>query len=97
MKSGNDVYRKIADAFDKKIDLFNSEVGWTVYGWGKRGLIGDFSILVDDIKDPGDNKFPSQDITTHVLHLHPSNKYYLGLSKIHGRPLDNLKFDFSTL
>ena len=81
----------------KNVDLVNSEGGWTVYGWGKRGLINHVSLLGNDIKDPGDNKVLSQKISTHVVHLHPSKKDYLKLSTIHGRSLDNLRFDFSTL
>ena len=50
-----------------------------------------------DIKEPGDNKVLSQEISTHVVHLHPSKKDYLDLSTIQGGSLDNLKFDFSTL
>ena len=68
----------------------------TVYGWGKRGLINNVGILGDDIKKPGDNIVLSRDISTRVVHLHPSKKDYLYLSTIHGRSLDNLKFDFST-
>ena len=97
LQSVNDAYNNIVDAFDKIVDLVNSTGGWTVYGWGKRGLINDVSILGNYIKEPGDNKVISQEISTHVVHLHPSNKYYLELSTIHGRSLDNLKFDFSTL
>ena len=97
LQSGNDAYDNIVDACDEIVDLVNSEGGWTVYGWVKRGLINDVSLLDNDIKDPGDNKVLSQEISTHVVHLHPSNKYYLDLSTIHGRYLDNLKFDFSTL
>ena len=97
LQSGNDAYGDIVDAFDKIVDLVSSEVGWTVYGWDKRGLINDFSLLGNDIKEPGDNKVLSQEISTHVVHLYPPKKDYLNLSTIHGRSLDNLKFDFSTL
>ena len=38
----------------------------------------DVSILGNDIKEPGDNKVLSQEISTHVVHLHPSKKYYIG-------------------
>ena len=79
------------------IDLVNSKGGWTVYGWAKRGLIKDVSILGNDIKDIGDNKVPFQEISNHVVHLHPSKKDYLYVSTIKGRSLDNPKFDFSTL
>ena len=97
LQSGNDAYENIVDAFDKIVDLVNSEGGWTVYGWGKRGLINDVSLLGNDIKEPGNNKVLSQEISTRVVHLHPSRKDYLGLSIIYGRSLDKIKFDFSTL
>ena len=92
LQSGNDAYAVIVDSFDEIFDLVNSEGGWNVYGWGKIGLINDVSLLGFDIKDPSDNIFLYQKISTHVVHIHPSNKYYLGLSTIHGRSRDNLKF-----
>ena len=97
LQSGNDAYGDVVDAFDEIVDLVKSKGGWTVYGWGKRGLINYVSILGNDTKESGDNRVLSQYISTHVVHLHPSNKYYLELSTIHRRSLDNLKFDFSTL
>ena len=97
LKSGNNHYDKIVDAFEEIVDLVNSQGGWTVYVWDKIGLIRDVSILGNDIKEPGDNKVPSQEISTHAVHLHPSNKYYLDISTIQGGCFDNLKFYFSTI
>ena len=71
LQSGNDAYNNIVDAFDKIVHLFNSEGGWTVYGWVKGGLINDVSLLGNDIKEPSDNKVLSQDISTRAIHLHP--------------------------
>ena len=63
LQSGNDAYDDIFDAFEKKyIYLVNSKGGCTVYGWVKRSLINNVSILGNDIKDPGDNKVLSQEI-----------------------------------
>ena len=64
---------------------------------GERGLINDVSLFGNYMKEPDDNKVLSQEISTHVVHIHPSKKDYLDLSTIHGRSLGNLKFDFSTL
>ena len=50
LQSGNDTYDNIVDAFDKIIDLVNSEGGWTDYGWGKIVLINDVSLLRNDTK-----------------------------------------------
>ena len=97
LQSGNNAYDDIIDSLEEIIDLVNSEVVWTVYGWAKRGLINDISILGNYIKDNGDNKVLSQDISTHVVYLYPPKKDYLDLSTIQGRSLENLKFDFSTL
>ena len=36
--------------FEKIVDLVNSKGGWIVYGWGKRGLINDVSLLSNYIK-----------------------------------------------
>ena len=94
---GNDAYDDIVDSFDEIVDLVHSKGGWTVYERDKRGLINDFSLLGNDIKEPGDNKVLSQDISTHVVNIHPPKKDSLDISTINGRSLDNLKFDFSTL
>ena len=94
---GNDAYDDIVDSLDEIVDLVHSKGGWTVYEKDKRGLINDFSLLGNDIKEPGDNKVLSQDISAHVVNIHPPKKDYLDLSTIKGRSLDNLKFDFSTL
>ena len=83
--------------FDEIVDSVNSKGGRTVYGWGKICFIDDVSPLGNGIKEPGDNKVLSQDISTHAVHLHPPKEDYLDLSTIHGRSLENLKFDFSTL
>ena len=56
LQSGNDAYDDIVDAFDEIVDLVNSKGGWTVYGWVKRCLINDVSLLVNDSNEPGDNK-----------------------------------------
>ena len=50
LKSGNDDYDDIVDYLEEIVDLVNSEGGWTVYGWGKRGFINDVSLLDNDIK-----------------------------------------------
>ena len=97
LQSGNDAYGDSVDAVNEIVDLVHSEGGWTVYGWGKRGLINDVSLLGNDIQEPVDNKVLSQEISTHVVHLHPSKKDYLDLSTIRGKSLDNLKFDVPTL
>ena len=93
----NDSYRDIVDTFEEIVDLVHSKGGWIVCGWCKRGLINDVSILGNEIKEPGGNKFLSQYISTNVVPFQPSKKDYKDLSTIHGRSLDNLKFDFLTL
>ena len=55
-QSGNDAYGNIVDSLEEIVDLVNSKGAWTVYEWGKIGLINDVSILGNDIKEPGDNK-----------------------------------------
>ena len=97
MQSGNYAYDDIVDYLEEIVDLINYEVGWNVYIWGKRGFINAVSLLGNAIKEPGGNKVLSQEISTHVVHLHPLKKYYLDLSTIQGRSLDNLKFDCYTL
>ena len=97
LQPGNNAYDNIVDSLEEIVDLVNSEGGWNVYGWGEWGLISYVRLLGNDIKEPGDNKVISQEISTHLVHIHPSKKYYLELYTIQGRSLENLKFEFSTL
>ena len=62
LQSVNDAYGDIVDAFDEIVDLFHSKGGWTVYGWVKRVLINDVSLLGNDSNEPGDNKVIYQNI-----------------------------------
>ena len=94
LQSGNAVYDDIFDSLEEIIELVNTEGVWTVYGWGRRGLKNDVSILGNYIKVPGNNKDLSKNISTRVIHLHPEKKDYLDLWTICGRSLDDLKFDF---
>ena len=82
------------DNFEEVVDFANSQGGWTGYVWGKIGLINGFSLLGNDIREPGDNRVIYQDISTCVVHHHPPKNDYLNLSTIQGRSLDNLQFDF---
>ena len=62
LQSGNAAYDDIVDSLEEIIDIVNSKGVWTVYVWGKIGLINDVSILGNDNKEPGDNNLLSQDI-----------------------------------
>ena len=98
LQSGNDVYDGIADSLEEIVDLLNSEGGWTAYGWGGGLCLLNYDILLGKYtKEPGNNKVFYQEISTHIVNLRSSEKYYLGLWKTHVRSLDNLKFDFSSL
>ena len=76
LQSGNDSYDDIVDYFDKVFNLLNSKGGWNVYGWEKLCLINDVSLLGHDIKDPGDKRVLSQEISTNVVHIHQLKKDY---------------------
>ena len=89
LQSGNDAYKDNADSLEQIVDLVHSEGVWIVYGWVKRALINDGSLLGNDTKETGDNMVISQEISTHALQLHPLKKYHLDLSTIQGRSLDN--------
>ena len=54
LQSDNNAYNYIVDFLEEIVNLVNSEGGWTVYGWDKRGLINDVSLLC--------RRGPSQDV-----------------------------------
>ena len=64
---------------------------------GQNVLINDVSLLGNDIKETGENKVLSQDISTHVVHIHLPKNDYLELFTTQGRSLKKPKIDFSTL
>jgi hypothetical protein len=99
LQFGNVVYRDIIGALKDIINLVNNDGGWTVYGWGKRGVINDHSMLGNETtnNDQVDHKVLSQEVTTHVVHIRPTRSDFLDQSTSRGRSLNNYRFDFSQM
>ena len=99
LQSGNDIYDDIIDCLENIITLVNNNGGWSVYGWGKQGVINDVVMLGNDSKEQGnDSKVLSENVSIHAVHIHQTNREYLDCSTAHGQELDApLKNDFSLL
>ena len=97
LQSGNEIYENILDAMEKIVDTINDDGGWTLYGWGKRGLINDTSLLEFDSKKPEEKKVLSQEVTTHIVHIHPTNRKYMKDNTTEAKNLHDMKFDLSTV
>ena len=92
---GTQNYRNIQLSLKVVVSLINENGGWTIYGWGKRGLINDTSLLGQ--ADTEENKALSKEVTTHVLHLHPKNDLFADSNSYCYKSHQELKFDLSTI
>ena len=97
LQGGNEMYENIIDAIEDIVDTINNDGGWTLYGWGKRGLINDSSLLEFDSKEPEEKKILSQEVSTHIVHIHPTNRKYMNGDTEEGKKLHGMKFDLSTV
>ena len=77
--------------------MVNNDGGWVIYGWGKQGVINDVVMLGNESKEQVDNKVLSENVSTHIVHIHPANRDYLDPDTIRAKRLDDLKYDFSSL
>ena len=44
-----------------------------------------------------DNRVVAQEVTTHIVHIHPTNRQYLDSSSTRGASLEEMKFDVLNL
>ena len=93
---GSDHYEDITDTVENIVELINSDGGWTIHGWGKKGFINDSSLVGNDTND-SDNRVVAQEVTTHIVHIHPTNRQYLDSSSTRGASLEEMKFDVLNL
>ena len=97
LQSGNDIYDDLTVSIEEVTDLVNNDGGWVIYGWGKQGVINDVVMLGNESKEQVDNKVLSENVSTHIVHIHPANRDYLDPDTIRAKRLDDLKYDFSSL
>ena len=100
LSSGSRQYELITDAMDNIVDFVNDNGGWSVYGWGKKGLINDATLIgvASDTKSKEENaKVAAEEVTTHIVHFHPTDRSLLDPDTDHGRKLYDMKFDLNTL
>ena len=93
---GSDHYESISDTIGDIVQLINLDGGWTVHGWGKKGFINDSSLVGNDSNET-DTRVVAQEVTTHIVHIHPTNRQYLDPSSTRGAALENMKFDVVNL
>jgi hypothetical protein len=96
LQSGSDYYDDIEDALLHIIDLVNENGGWSIYGWGKKGfIINDACYLAagNDVKDTQDVNVVAQEVTTCIVHIHPTNHEFLNPNSNLGMKLKALKFN----
>ena len=100
LSSGSLSYEKITHAMDDMIDFVNDNGGWSIYVWGKKGLINDAILLgvASDTKSKEETvKVAAEEVTTHVVHFHPTDFSLLDVKSELGKELNEMKFDLSTL
>ena len=97
LQSGNDFHEDFNEAITNIVNLVNNDGGWTIYGWGKRGMINDASLVGNDSFDDSNTKVIADETTIHVVHIHPTDKKYLDSNDPKGKALINEQVDLSLL
>ena len=91
----------IEDQIEKVIKYVNSNLGWTVIGWYKRGVINDKSLLSSTTNHTMNNnentEVGSGKVNFHVTQLLPSDKNLLDTNHEKGIELNDLKYDISLI
>lgn len=64
---------------------------------GKKGFINDSSLVGNDSSNDGDARVVAQEVTTHVVYIHPTNREYLDSSTPRGTNLNNMKYNVLNL
>ena len=95
LSSGSKYYDAITDCMDDIADYVNENGGWTIIGWGKKGLITDATLLGVTTETKGreeTRKVVADEVTTHVVQFYPTNRALLESNE-----LIEKKFDLSQL
>ena len=95
------------EAMERCIQLINSNGGFTVVGWYKRGVINDKSLITARNLSNTSNAalntteedlhVDSGEISYHIVHISPTNKDFLDDSKVLGVRLNALKYNVSAI
>ena len=87
----------IEDCILNVLHLINSNGGWTVIGWYKRGAITDKSLLEVPLSNVVSTQVAAGQINYHIVQMMPTNKSFL----VHGtalyRDLQRKKYNVSNL
>ena len=95
LQSGSEIYDDILDAMENIIKLVNENGGWSIYGWGKKGIINDTSLVgVESNND--DAKVTADEVSTHFVQLHPQNREFQDIETDLGRQMQDFKFNVAT-
>jgi len=73
----------------------NSNGGWTVVGWYKRGVVNDKTLTETCPVTKEETKVDSGELTYHVVFLRPTNNQMMNESSDLGQGLLEKKFDVS--
>lgn len=96
------------ESMERCIDLINSNGGFTVVGWYKRGVINDKSLIATNsiangttnntsFTNTDDVQVDSGDISYHIVNISPTNKNFLDSTSVLGGRLNALKFDVTSI
>ena len=66
----------IEDCISNVLDLINSNGGWTVIGWYKRGVITDKSLLEVPLLNEVSTQVAAGQISYHIVQMMPKNKFF---------------------
>ena len=87
----------IEDCILNVLDLINSNGGWTVVGWYKRGVITDKSLLEVPLSNVVSTQVAAGQINYHIVQMIPTNRSFLVCGTALYQDLQREKYNVSNL
>ena len=98
----NDTFFEILGCIYKCIQFINENGGFVTFGWYKRGVINDKSLIAKDNNHHGNNNdeelhVDAGEISYHIAHMVPTNTDLLDITTDLGMKLEEMKYDADNL
>ena len=88
----------ILESIGKCIEFINDHGGFVTFGWYKRGVINDKSLITADNnyhgnKNDEETQVDAGEISYHIVHMTPTNPDILDITTELGKELEEMKYD----
>lgn len=93
-----DAFFTLESTVDQVIDFINENGGFTVFGWYKRGIINDTSLVGMNTGNNNEEiQVDSGNINFHIVQLVPTNRDFHDFTSVLGVRLQRMKFDITQI